>query len=54
MNFLDGVRLVDHHCHSVVTDDLDRAGFERLLTEGLRPAPGTSAFDSALGFSVRR
>lgn len=54
VNFLDGVRLVDHHCHSVVVADLDRPGFERLLTEGPGPAPGTSAFDSALGVSIRR
>ena len=24
---------VDHHCHGVVTADLDRDGFESLLTE---------------------
>jgi hypothetical protein len=54
VSFLDGVRLVDHHCHSVVAGPLDRAGFEALLTEGRGPAPGTSCFDSALGFSVRR
>ncbi|MDL5156543.1 amidohydrolase family protein [Actinomycetospora termitidis] len=54
VSFLDGVPLVDHHCHSVVADDLDRSGFESLLTEGSGPAPGTSAFDSRLGFSVRR
>ena len=54
VSFLDGVRLVDHHCHSVVADPLDRPGFEALLTEGAAPAAGTSGFDSALGFSVRR
>ncbi len=54
VSFLDGVGLVDHHCHSVVSADLDRPAFEALLTEGEGPAPGTSAFDSALGFSVRR
>jgi uncharacterized protein len=54
VSFLDGVGLVDHHCHSVVAADLDRPAFEALLTEGEGPAPGTSAFDSALGFSVRR
>ncbi|MEJ2860266.1 amidohydrolase family protein [Actinomycetospora flava] len=54
VSFLDGVRLVDHHCHSVVAGPLDRPGFEALLTEGAGPAPGTSSFDSALGFSVRR
>jgi uncharacterized protein len=54
VSFLDGVGLVDHHCHSVAAADLDRPAFEALLTEGDGPAPGTSAFDSALGFSVRR
>jgi uncharacterized protein len=54
VSFLDGVRLIDHHCHSVVDGPLDRAGFESLLTEGAAPAPGTSSFYSALGFSVRR
>ncbi len=54
VSFLDGAGLVDHHCHSVAADDLDRPAFEAMLTEGERPAPGTSAFDSALGFSVRR
>jgi uncharacterized protein len=54
VSFLDGVRLVDHHCHSVVDGPLDRPGFEALLTEGPGPAEGTSCFDSALGFSVRR
>jgi uncharacterized protein len=54
VSFLDGVGLVDHHCHSVVTADLDRTAFESLLTEGTGPAPGTSTFDSALGLSVRR
>ncbi len=47
--------LIDHHVHGVVTGDLDRAGFELLLTEAPGPAaPGTSMFDSQLGFAVRR
>jgi uncharacterized protein len=47
--------LVDHHVHGVVLGDLDRAGFESLLTEGTGPLPpGTSMFDSQLGFAVRR
>lgn len=54
VSFLDGVGLVDHHCHSVAAADLDRRAFEAMLTEGEGPAPGTSAFDSALGLSVRR
>ncbi|MGW0148471.1 amidohydrolase family protein [Streptomyces sp. NPDC003333] len=45
--------LVDHHCHGVVTADLDRAGFESLLTEG-EPGPGWSPFDTPVGVSVRR
>ncbi|WP_330253257.1 amidohydrolase family protein [Nocardia sp. NBC_00565] len=45
----DGVALTDHHCHGVVAADLDRPGFERLLSEGQR---GT--FDSTIGLAVRR
>lgn len=47
--------LIDHHVHGVVTRDLDQAEFELLLTEAPGPpAPGTSMFDSQLGFAVRR
>jgi len=47
--------LIDHHCHGVVTSALDGAGVEALLSEATWPAPpGTSAFDSQLGFAVRR
>jgi hypothetical protein len=39
----------------VVSADLDRSGIEALLTEAPGPpAPGTSMFDSQLGFAVRR
>lgn len=49
------VALIDHHCHGVVSADLDRAAMEALLTEAPGPpAPGTSMFDSQLGFAVRR
>ncbi|MEU9264679.1 amidohydrolase family protein [Streptomyces sp. NPDC048251] len=47
------LELVDHHCHGVVTDPLDRPGFEALLTEGDR-WPGHSAFDTPAGVAVRR
>ncbi|MCT9078346.1 amidohydrolase family protein [Streptomyces fulvoviolaceus] len=50
---LAAVRLVDHHCHGVVTADLDRAGFESLITEGAA-WPGISPFDSPVGVAVRR
>ena len=47
--------LIDHHCHGVVTAPLDGPGVETLLTESADPAPpGTSVFDSQLGFAVRR
>jgi uncharacterized protein len=47
--------LVDHHVHGAVTASLDGAGVESLLSEGPWPAPpGASAFDSQLGFAVRR
>ena len=47
--------LVDHHVHGVVRADVDRAAIESLLTESSALAPaGTTAFDSQLGFAVRR
>lgn len=47
--------LVDQHCHGVVRGDLGLAGFESYLTESDAPAaPGTTYFDSQLGFAVRR
>ncbi|MGW2619852.1 amidohydrolase family protein [Streptomyces sp. NPDC001500] len=50
---LAGLELVDHHCHGVVVDPLDRPGFEALLTEGGR-LPGISTFDTPVGVAVRR
>ncbi|WP_344397851.1 amidohydrolase family protein [Actinomadura alba] len=47
--------LVDHHCHGVRRDGLDRPGFERLIVEGGLPAPpGTTHFDSPVGLAIRR
>jgi uncharacterized protein len=47
--------LIDHHCHGVVTTDLDRAGFEALMNESRGPSPwGTTLFDSMLGLAIRR
>lgn len=47
--------LVDHHCHGLVTGDLDRAGFEALMNEAARASPlGTTLFDSMLGLAIRR
>ncbi|WP_205676766.1 hypothetical protein [Arthrobacter crystallopoietes] len=52
---IDGVPLIDHHCHGVVSTDLDRVSFEALVTESNWPAPhGTTTFDSQLGFAIRR
>ncbi|MFH0521797.1 amidohydrolase family protein [Streptomyces sp. M41] len=50
---LAALPLVDHHCHGVAGADLDRAGFESLLTEG-EPWPGVSSFDTPVGVAVRR
>jgi uncharacterized protein len=47
--------LVDHHCHGVARDLLDRAAFEAALCEA--DGPGRwhgSLFDSQVGFAVRR
>ncbi len=47
--------LTDHHCHGLVTTDLDRDGFEALMNEAPRASPlGTSLFDSMLGLAIRR
>jgi hypothetical protein len=49
------VPLVDHHCHGVVPQDLDRPSFEGFINEGFDPAPeGTSHFDSPVGLAIRR
>jgi predicted TIM-barrel fold metal-dependent hydrolase len=47
--------LIDHHVHGILTGELDRAALEIALTEsGVAPPPGTTSFDSQLGFGVRR
>jgi predicted TIM-barrel fold metal-dependent hydrolase len=47
--------LVDHHCHGILTGDLDRAAFESLMNEAVRPSPlATTLFDSTLGWAIRR
>jgi predicted TIM-barrel fold metal-dependent hydrolase len=52
---IDDLPLVDHHCHGLVTTELDRTAFERLITESFHPPPpGTSHFDSPLGVAIRR
>ena len=52
---IEGLRLIDHHCHGVVKTDLDLVGFERLITESYdAPPSGTTQFDSPLGLAVRR
>ncbi|WP_241566197.1 amidohydrolase family protein [Prescottella agglutinans] len=52
---VDALPLVDHHCHGVVRETLDRPAFEALLCEADRPGPWHgSLFDTQVGFSVRR
>jgi uncharacterized protein len=47
--------LVDHHVHGIISAGLDDGVIESLLTESSAPPPpGTTAFDSQLGFAVRR
>jgi hypothetical protein len=46
--------LVDHHCHGLVTTELDRTAFEEMLTEADTVSPGTTLFDSLIGLAVRR
>jgi predicted TIM-barrel fold metal-dependent hydrolase len=52
---VEDVGLIDHHCHGVVKGDLDRPGFEGLISESHDPPPdGTTQFDSPLGLAIRR
>jgi predicted TIM-barrel fold metal-dependent hydrolase len=47
--------LVDHHCHGVTREPLDRAAFEAQLCEASGPGRWHgSLFDSQVGFAVRR
>ena len=53
--------LIDHHCHGVIRREVDRPGFEALLTEADYAGPGRPAgpagislFDSQIGLAVRR
>jgi uncharacterized protein len=47
--------LVDHHCHGLVLEDLDRATFEILLNEAAAVSTlGTTFFDSMLGLAIRK
>jgi predicted TIM-barrel fold metal-dependent hydrolase len=47
--------LVDHHVHGVVRGELDRPALEAMITESFDPAaPGTTWFDSPVGFAIRR
>jgi len=51
----DVLSLVDHHCHGIVLEELDRPAFERLITEGDPPLGTThGSFDSPLGLAIRR
>jgi hypothetical protein len=59
---LDGLPLIDHHCHGVLAPTvegrpappLDRAAFEAQLNEGAVAGPGRSYADSLLGLALRR
>lgn len=51
---IQSVKLVDHHCHGVVTESLDATGLERLMSESSKPAPkGCSNFQKPLGLGFR-
>ncbi len=47
--------LTDHHVHQALAGHPARTEFEQLITEGDVPAaPGTTQFDSQVGFAIRR
>ena len=46
---------IDHHCHGIVTDELDRRRLESLFSESHRPHDGGgSQFDKPLGLMIRK
>jgi predicted TIM-barrel fold metal-dependent hydrolase len=50
-----GLALIDHHVHGILAGELDAPGLESGLMESTAPPPpGTTAFDTQLGFAVRR
>jgi hypothetical protein len=50
-----GLDLIDHHVHGIFSGELDQAAIESGLMESAwPPPPETSAFDTQLGFAVRR
>lgn len=52
---VDSIPLVDHHVHGAFRRGPSRTQFELMLTESDRPGPpGTSMFDSQVGYAVRR
>ncbi|MGC8480463.1 MAG: amidohydrolase family protein [Acidimicrobiales bacterium] len=52
---IESLDLVDHHVHGALKIELDRASFEDVMTESDRAhRPGTSNFDSQVGFAIRR
>ncbi|MEU5421840.1 amidohydrolase family protein [Streptomyces sp. NPDC001407] len=55
MSIHEPVALVDHHCHGVARSPLTAEQFAAYLTESDAPAaPGTTFFDTQLGFALRR
>lgn len=53
--FVEALPLIDHHCHGLRTEPLDRTALELLLTEADHTgAPGTTLFDSQIGLALRR
>jgi predicted TIM-barrel fold metal-dependent hydrolase len=52
---MQDISLIDHHCHGVATNELDRAAIEALMSESYRPpAAGTTHFQKPLGLAIRR
>ena len=53
-DLLDGIELIDHHCHGIERGALDRSGFEALLTEAdVAGRWHGTLFDTRAGLAVR-
>ena len=49
-----GLPLIDHHVHGALRAAVDRPTFESMITEGPKPHSAGTAFDSQVGFAIRR
>lgn len=53
-DYIMGLGLVDHHVHGALRAPVERASYEEMITEAPAPPSVGTAFDSQVGFAIRR